>query len=1040
MNILENIAISAAAGSGKTYQLTNRFISLLHLSEAPERIIALTFTRTAAGEFFDNIIDKLCHASESSENAHALSQELGIEADEKRYHHLLRLLIDEMHRLNLQTLDSFFFKVVSAFALELGLPSQLRLLDSTSEPRMHDAVRDSIVYTSGELDDALNEFWHAFKQATYGREERSIDRVVANFIDALYALYLNTPDPKLWGQTTAIWKSKCPWQLKKAPDWNQLADNFSASIPESLAKRQLNVFETAADKIRAYPVNEDLNSFLQNALACAEDIFNGSATIKVYTDLEITGPFCEAIADSLRAVVWHHLERALQNTQGVYRILDAYHTNYDRIVRQPGKLGFSDLTHLLQQKQNSSQTLDRSLIDYRLDASFDHWLFDEFQDTSRPQWQVVADLIDEIVQDDSGTRSFFYVGDTKQCLYLWRNSDDRLFHDIQAHYNKNALKIVPKPLSVSWRSAPSILDAVNTVFADQAAIEATFGTDAAGRWQRAWQRHSASPATESLSGYACWLRAQKDEGRERNELIQQILEDLQPLEKGMTVGILVRQNKQANAIAEFLREHTDLPIHTGSSVQPASDNAAGVALLNMLRLSAHPGDAQARGFLKLIDHSTSGTSLVEACPEFRERLLTQTSESAVRWASKILQSHLSDKDTRHKQRLDDLVDLARAYDREDSHHIDGLHDFLIEASTGEPVDKGSIVIETVHKSKGLEYDVVIFANEDKTNRSESRISPLLNQAGEAEWILEPIKKELMQADPELTQFLTQTESKNGFERLCTLYVAMTRAKRALYMISDLDRAHSGTSVRYLKDLLGKSADTMELFPETDAAFAYPVLWQTGDSNWHSQFKEPQSQSDETVKPKPTKEFTPSHPRLQLARPSEKADQKMSLARYFDLAQEASEFGTQVHTAFEAIETWSPELDFESLAGGNTSVQKALQRCFESAAIRETFSPRSSQSIVWRERAFACVEGDQYISGTFDRVTLEKSPNGTLLSAEILDFKTDRIHGKNTIEQATEHHKPQLEIYRQALAKIIGLPIKKIQLKLLFTDTADIVKW
>ena len=117
MNTIKNIAISASAGSGKTYNLTNRFIYLLHLNERPDRIIALTFTRTAAGEFFQNIIRKLSQAAESKSAAAELSKKIDIQANQARYIELLRLIIRHMHRLNLQTLDSFFFRIVSAFLL-----------------------------------------------------------------------------------------------------------------------------------------------------------------------------------------------------------------------------------------------------------------------------------------------------------------------------------------------------------------------------------------------------------------------------------------------------------------------------------------------------------------------------------------------------------------------------------------------------------------------------------------------------------------------------------------------------------------------------------------------------------------------------------------------------------------------------------------------------------------------------------------------------------------------------------------------------------
>lgn len=1046
MNTLQNIAISASAGSGKTYQLTNRFIYLLHLSERPERIIALTFTRTAAGEFFQKIIEKLCDAAEDPRQAAQLSKELTINADSARYHQLLQLLITSMHRLNLQTLDSFFFRVVSAFSLELGLSGSLNLLDESSEPRMRNEVRDSIVHRQGELSAELNEFWHAFKQATYGQEKRSVEGVISEFIEQLYALYLESPQAELWGRADTIWPGGCPWESGDNPDWSQLANALRAHLPEGLGKAQLNDFEAAAKKIEAYPVDETLNTLLKNAFAVAPDILRGSATIKVRKELHLSGAGCDALAHCLRAIVWHHLKRALENTQGVHRILQAYHDNYDRLVRRPGRLAFADLTHLLSPDSESSpmgsaDPFARQLMDFRLDGQFDHWLFDEFQDTSRPQWQVVANLIDEIVQDDSGQRSFFYVGDTKQCLYLWRNSDDRLFHDIQAHYNQDEPRIQNAPLATSWRSAQPILDAVNKVFSDNAAIAEAFSADAAARWARAWQTHLASPATEDLSGFACWLKTETDEDHDRNALILKILQDLNPIERGMSVGVLVRKNSDANEVAEFLRENSRLPVHTGSAIQPAVDNAAGAALLALLRLAAHPGDAHARGYLELIDHSSTGTPLADAADRLRTRLLSDSNESAVRWAAGQIATHLPADDTRHRERLDRLVAKARAFDNEERRDIDGLHLFLKNSSSGECPAGDAVIIETIHKSKGLEYDVVILVNEDKTVRSERRINPLLDAEGKAEWILEPIKKELMQADPVLEQWLGQNESQHGFGNLCTLYVAMTRAKRGLYMISDLKGAHKGSTVNFLRDQLGDQTTPTNLFPIQDpesggqrSTFDYPVLWSTGAPNWYDTFAAPTPQPTTAGEQPTTSNFPPAHPRLQLARPSSGKAFKQNAGKAFDLKEQASDFGTQVHDAFEQIEWLLPQ----SPLPGDENVAATLTSCFEDPDIRAYFTRPETPATIWLERAFTYVQGDQFHNGVFDRVVLHQDQNGKTLRAEIIDFKTDRIHSGNTIEQATESHRPQLEAYRTALSKIIDLDARAIELKLLFTSIPKLV--
>ncbi|MEM8868461.1 MAG: UvrD-helicase domain-containing protein, partial [Verrucomicrobiota bacterium] len=492
MNTIRHTAISASAGSGKTYQLTNRFIQLLHYTEMPERIIALTFTRTASGEFFQKIIEKLADAAADPAIANSLSKELKIDADASRYHDLLEILIKRMHQLNLQTLDSFFFRIVSSFALELGLSGSLNLLDESSEPRMRNQVRDQIVHQQGELSEEFNEFWQAFKQATYGKEERSVERIVSDYIERLYHLYLEAPAAGLWGQASRIWPAGCPWKPSSEPDWEALASQIEASAEADLAKQR--AFQTLLSDLRNYPAQEKMNTLLKRVFEQARSLFAGPCRLKVgKKEFDLGGELCQALASGLRAIFWHHLQRSLQNTQGVYRILQAYDENYDRIVRRAGKIAFADLTHLLAPTNEASPVaridpFARELMDFRLDGKFDHWLFDEFQDTSRAQWNVVSNLIDEVLQDNSGERSFFYVGDTKQCLYLWRNSDDRLFHEIKAGYDH----IESNPLSTSWRSAPAILDAVNTVFSDPILIAECFSKDAAKRWARAWQSHQAS--------------------------------------------------------------------------------------------------------------------------------------------------------------------------------------------------------------------------------------------------------------------------------------------------------------------------------------------------------------------------------------------------------------------------------------------------------------------------------------------------------------------------------------------------------------------
>ena len=104
MNPTGHVMILASAGSGKTYALTNRYIRLLALGAKPERIAALTFTRKAAGEFFDEILKKLAGAAADEAIAKKLAAEIAVPALRAAdFLKLLRGMTEAMHRLNLGT-------------------------------------------------------------------------------------------------------------------------------------------------------------------------------------------------------------------------------------------------------------------------------------------------------------------------------------------------------------------------------------------------------------------------------------------------------------------------------------------------------------------------------------------------------------------------------------------------------------------------------------------------------------------------------------------------------------------------------------------------------------------------------------------------------------------------------------------------------------------------------------------------------------------------------------------------------------------------
>jgi len=201
-----HLAILASAGSGKTTRLAHRYISLLADQDrqvTPGKICAMTFTRKAAGEIFDKI------ASELSSSATSMKS-----ADEKtgrrNYLKILRVFLDNLHRVNIGTMDSFIVSVARAFPLELGIPMDFQVTDAegstASENRK--AVLAALLAPSAVRRNVQKSFLEAFKLATFGLEEKSFGDVLDRFITSYHAKYRLCPDASRWGDEKKIWPAR----------------------------------------------------------------------------------------------------------------------------------------------------------------------------------------------------------------------------------------------------------------------------------------------------------------------------------------------------------------------------------------------------------------------------------------------------------------------------------------------------------------------------------------------------------------------------------------------------------------------------------------------------------------------------------------------------------------------------------------------------------------------------------------------------------------------------------------------------------------
>ncbi|HVW22189.1 MAG TPA: UvrD-helicase domain-containing protein [Opitutaceae bacterium] len=1015
--------ILASAGSGKTYALTNRFIALLAAGAGPDRIAALTFTRKAAGEFFDVILKKLAEASASPAEARRIAGEIGSPtlgpADFRR---MLRAMVDAMPRLTLGTLDSFFARVVRSFPLELGLGGDFEILrEHAARLERSRVVRQ--MFAAPEA--AQRAFTEAFKRATFGTEEKRLGAQLDLFLDEHAPIYLAASEPGLWGAAARIWPQGSP-SLLSAPGRTRAVAALQEAIPwAALGDLQRARWEQFFAEHQGWtpgaPLSRPFRYLLFNAIAVWPDV------AKVVVERKAQGlppAAAAALREAVLAIVGSELEGRLEITRGIHAVLRHYEEVYDGAVRRLGRLTFGDLQRLLLPGGGGrplSREADeaRLFIDWRLDAQIDHWLLDEFQDTSYGQWRVLQNLIDEVVQDASGGRSFFYVGDVKQAIFAWRGGDARLFREIFAHYNSAEADVIgQRRLDESWRSGPAVIEMVNRVFGDRAALSRLFPAGAAGPWNEAWKPHTT--AKPGLGGYAALRTVAGEEARFAETL--RLLEEVRPLERGLEVAILVQDNRTAAELADFLRREGAIPAVAESDLHVARDNPLSCGLLALFRAAAHPRDRTARALVSLtpIEDALAGRGWTSP-DALTTGLLAQLHDNGFEktvedWLRRIDRA-LPPDDAFSRLRGRQLASAAREFDELGGRDAAEFAAFAEQHTVRDADLAGAVRIMTVHKAKGLGFDFVILPDLQGDSLAVRREGLAVQRAADrsVEWVLNLPVGQLAAFDPVLAAYVEADKADACYEQLCLLYVAMTRAKRAMVALVD-PPPKSSKAVnfpRLLRETLGEN-------------------WECGDRAWYQALalrSEVKAADEISLQPLPG---TAGRPRRTARRPSGLHAGIFAAAPLFELAAETgAEFGTQVHDWLARVK-WAGDAASMEIAQAPGAAAAEAAACLAAPELASIWTRPDPGAEAWTERDFEFTEGAEWFTGKFDRVVVSRGPDGRIRSASLYDFKTDQAEGEQGVAAAVERHAAQLNLYRKAVAALTGLTVAKVSAEIVLT--------
>lgn len=1028
---MQSLMIRASAGSGKTFQLSNRFLALLAAGAEPSELTALTFTRKAAGEFSDRILSRLAKGSMDEAAAASLAAELAdtlagnpesqmpalfsggerISLDLAGFRSLLEKLVADLHRVSLGTLDSFFVRIVKRFPYELGLADFLLL----EEEAMQAEKAQVLARIFREVPERQREaFLGAFRLATHGKEHNRLCRLLDDFLEKHHQRYLSAPKQEQWGNLDLIWPKGCPWPAIE--DFGAEARQVVALLPTVDVDKKphatwLKGWNDAAEWFQRYAPGDGRKTppAVDRTLGLLEDLSRGYA-LDYFSRMEhrISGGLASAMARLIGGYLRAEIESRATRTLGLWSLLWAYETIYSTEVRRRGHLGFADVTRLL--SEGGLTEHGRARMESRLDARYHHWLLDEFQDTSRGQWGVLEGLLDEAILDPEGARSLFVVGDTKQGIYGWRGGEPRLFDDLKTRPGWSE-RMKEWGMETSWRSAAEVLDLANRI-CDPAVLRGRFPQAAVERWS--YVPHRTSPRDKPLPGYAVVVDTAEDES-EDDEIggvdgaLRDLIAEIRPIERGMSCAILVRANEKARKLVNFLRhEFPGMPVEMDAEVELSQDNPLGVALLDLFQWLAHPADRLAKEHVMvsplgaiLREWGEGGIMPWHVC---REKVLKKGVAGLLQDLVEGLRRN-SALNGFLEGRLAGIMRAALDYDESGGRDLDEWIRRLAVLKQREYSAEGALQVMTVHKAKGLEFDMVILPDLGGNafdDPSRAGILEFKDSQGRIEGILLAPPKKLLEADSLLKQRFEAWSAEQCYERFCNLYVALTRAKHATYLL--LPKAPANPTSGRKFDLWIRSAIS-GAGEVTWNGRSRAVLHQEGNASWHGELKRLVQETGPV----------PALPSLGEARPRRirtTPSGEKNLFRHHSGNRSGKTFGNEVHAALERV-GWVDEATPCLPSGSAGSLVKEL---LGDPVIRSVFERGGRKADLHREQAVEAIVAGQWLSGVIDRLHVFCDPLGLPERVEVIDFKTDSI---SKPEQLIERYAGQMAAYREVIGKAFG---------------------
>jgi len=823
---------SASAGSGKTYKLTGIFLTSLFKSRYNyRRILAVTFTNKATAEMKSRILDNL-HKMANGENSDYLpglvketnKTEEWIRNEAKE---ILNSILHDFSRFSVTTIDSFFQKILRAFAREVGLYSGFNIeLDHSTI--LASAVDEMIA--SAATDNQLKNWLTTYAMSNID-EEKSW-----NLKDAIIVLA-----EELFKEKFKILSTGERSNLENKQFLLEYIEKIK-SVSSSFEKQLQNYGKRADEIFSKFELSDDM--FYRKGQGVPRYIRALASGVviepnKYVREIENDPPRWSTgtTAEQLQAAIAGGLEKNLREAINYYHGNVVEYNSATAILSHIYALGIlSDVlynVHLITTSENifllsdAGEVLnlitrgDQSPFIYeKVGNRFENFMIDEFQDTSIIQWNNFRPLIENSMAEGFDN---LVVGDVKQSIYRWRNSD---WHILGSELDKmvDNDRFISVPLTTNWRSRSNIIRFNNTLFSIIPwQVDEAFAGDAIPEsFEKLYSEAVQVDPGKKAGGYVKLEFIENEEERKWQEIVLErlpgVIESFQ--DKGYNasdIGIIVREGKEGALVLKTLIDYNNncqlrgkntynfnvvsndslllsnspvinFIIAVISVVNDPADMISRALMLRFFLLAK--GDEEADKVPLISDKLIEGSRVYfpEGYEVFldmvRQMPLFEATESIIRffgigeysWNVAYLNTF-----------QDYIVSFTGNKNADIQSFLDWWEVSGKKKSVVLPGNQDAMRILTIHKSKGLEFKVVIlpFLSWDLDHISSKStilwVKPTISPFNELGIVPVKYNKEL--SDTIFADYYKKEKFSVYLDNINLLYVALTRAIDAIYGFS-----------------------------------------------------------------------------------------------------------------------------------------------------------------------------------------------------------------------------------------------------------------